>query len=684
MESTQGSISSFEGYTEDLHISESVLQVGDLPLAENLRQLASRINIVCRIICPGNQGTGFVIDNGLLLTNHHIIPNLEQAQKACVQFFYERSRKTQEIVEVRLNPDESEGGLFLTSETPDEGFLPLTKDKLDFTIVAFRLPLPHKLDFVHKMGMSIFSNVQPIEGGHANIIQHPSLKENGVMHSFKRYAFWKNKIKQIEADKFIVHYETTTLRGSSGAPVMDDQGDLLGLHRARCPNQQHQNCNTAILASAIAAAVLERGYGQKIKECCSIFQSEVRLNFLSLSQDEDLQKELNYYIPLDASRSLKDEPKDLEEQVESFISSSNRILLILGEAASGKSLFVRYLALKKGKAYASEKDFLPIYISLSSVKQADRVLEEGLQYIVSPENLPDFLKEKKLLLFLDAYDEMPCLRKEKKEKFIEKQRKLFNIYLENNLKLRLHNDTKIIFTCRITDIQAEDLRYFYPDGKTPQGFNKLILADFDPGKQISYLTKYLAIQKEKGLSPSWTVEKYWKYFNNISGLKEIVKNPLLLFVTAEVLPSIVEKFKKERSNSEEKLHLTETRILDEFIVQRILREYNRQTENSLRPQYSKEDYLTFALDLIAQMSKEGKYVISRTDPSLMKKFQRFFCNSEEAIFKRKAIPLTCSEGKEWKFIHDKFRAHFEAMWQQFELGREEEILELLGVKKESF
>ena len=117
-----------------------------------------------------------------------------------------------------LDPD----ALFWTSPTPDLlGFEPITQSHLDFTIVAIK---PHpKITAICYVAFSIFHTPIPQENGHANIIHYP-------LGGIQKVSFRENRIKEIAYTT--IHYTTATEAGSSGAPVMDDEGNLIALHRA--------------------------------------------------------------------------------------------------------------------------------------------------------------------------------------------------------------------------------------------------------------------------------------------------------------------------------------------------------------------------------------------------------------------------------------------------------------------
>ncbi len=181
-----------------------------------------RAVVVCHIVLGGGQGggTGFLIGKDLIMTNNHVLDSLETARGAKALFFYTTST---EKVEVDLNPDD----FFHTSATPDRlGFEPTKKGYLDFTIVSIK---SHpKITEISYLAFSIFGTSIPLAQSHANMIHHP-LDQGST---YQKISFRENLIKELAIHT--IHYTTATMPGSSGAPVMDDEGNLIALHRATC------------------------------------------------------------------------------------------------------------------------------------------------------------------------------------------------------------------------------------------------------------------------------------------------------------------------------------------------------------------------------------------------------------------------------------------------------------------
>lgn len=163
---------------------------------------------------PEGFATGFLVASGILLTNYHVFPSRADAAGTGANFLYERTDLgVQRGTVFELDPD----GFFVSDEN------------LDFAAVAVR---PRSLD---GRDLAEFGQISLIEatpkilrGQPVNIIQHP---EGGP----KQYAVDQNRLVDILDTEGFLHYETDTLRGSSGSPAFSQNWELVALHHASIP-----------------------------------------------------------------------------------------------------------------------------------------------------------------------------------------------------------------------------------------------------------------------------------------------------------------------------------------------------------------------------------------------------------------------------------------------------------------
>jgi len=191
-----------------------------------MENMTKRGELVCKIErqVDENLGTGFLIGPDQIMTCAHVA----KSSPRTAIFFNNEKRQglTVNLVE-RLyycpTPDKEEPNA----------------SKLDFAVFRFQvIPSDHpsdvekqrKLQMLATEALGFFkeaANEQPYTGEtrYANIIQHPGGQP-------KKIAFKQSLI--IRSWDYEIHYETITEESTSGAPVIDDHGRLIGLHYATC------------------------------------------------------------------------------------------------------------------------------------------------------------------------------------------------------------------------------------------------------------------------------------------------------------------------------------------------------------------------------------------------------------------------------------------------------------------
>ncbi|MFL7837487.1 MAG: endonuclease [Candidatus Promineifilaceae bacterium] len=212
-----GSLGIVDTIEEDVNVLERILGFNDLIPVHFLEKgwLAARAVGRIHISSGLGFGTGFMISPRLLLTNNHVLPDRETAAHSYIEFDYQLGvdGRLMHMQEFDFMPDE----LFITD--PD----------LDFTLVAVN-PLNTGEWRVASYGWLplIADEDKVIVGEKLNIIQHPSGER-------KQLAFRENLLEDI-LDNFL-QYKTDTAPGSSGAPVFNDQWEVVALHHSGVPKK---------------------------------------------------------------------------------------------------------------------------------------------------------------------------------------------------------------------------------------------------------------------------------------------------------------------------------------------------------------------------------------------------------------------------------------------------------------
>jgi V8-like Glu-specific endopeptidase len=164
----------------------------------------AKAQCVAKVRLPdGASGSGFLTQDDVLITNHHVLPDSSTASAATVLFNYQQTVAglSAEVDERTLLPD----SFFRTSDIDDWtavriaghpgarwGELPLTHAKVD-------------------------------AGTRVNIVQHPAGQHKQISLLFNLVAY-------VGGNR--VQYLTDTEPGSSGSPVFDDKWSVVALHHS--------------------------------------------------------------------------------------------------------------------------------------------------------------------------------------------------------------------------------------------------------------------------------------------------------------------------------------------------------------------------------------------------------------------------------------------------------------------
>lgn len=148
-------------------------------------------------------GTGFMISSDLLLTNHHVLPDKSLLTECVFRFNYQE--------DILGNPMISKDymavkdGIYWSNQVLDYALIQIAENPGNEWGV---LPIEFQLPFVNSR---------------VNIIQHP----HGLP---KQVSIQNNFVKFVSPKK--IHYITSTQKGSSGSPVLDNNWRVLALHHA--------------------------------------------------------------------------------------------------------------------------------------------------------------------------------------------------------------------------------------------------------------------------------------------------------------------------------------------------------------------------------------------------------------------------------------------------------------------
>jgi endonuclease G, mitochondrial len=207
-------------------VYERVIGKPDFQDASILQRLVNYSRAVCKVVLRGDgTATGWLIGENLLITNHHVLPNIEVAEGAIAKFDYERDVDgyPNEGESFRLRPD-----IFYMTPRQTSGIEDI--DFSDFTVVAVE-PVSRSGKKLADYGFVALDQRlgKILQTENCVVIQHPAGDyKKVVLRDIRLLA-----IENIPGKDHHIIYESDTLRGSSGSMVVAlGTGKVIALHSA--------------------------------------------------------------------------------------------------------------------------------------------------------------------------------------------------------------------------------------------------------------------------------------------------------------------------------------------------------------------------------------------------------------------------------------------------------------------
>ena len=198
------SVDNWKGKSTPNEIKEAILGENTLKHIAFLNKGVEVAKAVVRVIVgASSQGTGFMITPDLLLTNHHVLSEKELLSTTRFEFNYQLDIKGNALTVGEFSAKED--GLYHSNK------------ELDYAIVELDDSPGNKFAYLTLHPLKAFLNQR------VNIIQHPYglPKQISIQNNFVEYR-----------DKKLLQYLTTTMKGSSGSPVFNDDWEVVALHHA--------------------------------------------------------------------------------------------------------------------------------------------------------------------------------------------------------------------------------------------------------------------------------------------------------------------------------------------------------------------------------------------------------------------------------------------------------------------
>jgi len=194
---------------------ERIIGVSDLLSISFLERGLAAARTVAHVVARSperhalSSATGFMVSPHLFLTNNHVIPTLDIARESYVEFDYQDGPDGRLLKRTRCSFD------------PDTFFV--SDKELDFSLIMVR-DVEHAGDF----GWNRLTDEQGkiLIGERLSVIQHSK-------NAPKQVSLRDNRVIDIVED--FLHYESDTAAPWSGAPLFNDQWEVVGIHHASVP-----------------------------------------------------------------------------------------------------------------------------------------------------------------------------------------------------------------------------------------------------------------------------------------------------------------------------------------------------------------------------------------------------------------------------------------------------------------
>ncbi|KAK3824285.1 MAG: hypothetical protein J3R72DRAFT_17473 [Linnemannia gamsii] len=354
----------------------------------------------------------------------------------------------------------------------------------------------------------------------------------------------------------------------------------------------------------------------------------------------------------------------LVERVQEFLNRDSSIFLLLGNSGAGKSLFLKQLERELWLSY-KQGGRIPLHIDLPYIDRPERdLIEKQLRrHNFLDYEIRELLEHRQFVLLCDGYDECHLSS---------------NLYTTNGLNLPGQQDVKMIISCRSTFLGRGYHGRFQPHGSdlyhdsSPDFFEEATIVPFSEADIRDFVQQHLHDAQEREYPdnrPIWTTTHFMNMVSTIPDMLSLIRNPFLLTLALEVLPSLPSDALDTFTN----VKVTRLKLLSVFFSRWIQINKARLERTVLSPKISAvfvelcdsdagfEGCVKLFLIRLAEAMAEHQscHPVVEYEHSKHKKSWKaeFFAQYTKPTLLRDASPLT-KTGTQHRFIHSAFFAYF--------------------------
>ncbi|KAG9064431.1 hypothetical protein KI688_003621 [Linnemannia hyalina] len=385
-----------------------------------------------------------------------------------------------------------------------------------------------------------------------------------------------------------------------------------------------------------------------------IIKVEYDLHVLRLMRIDDYRQAV--YIDPMAKLNLQDTDDHLfplMDKVKDFLASDTQVMLVLGDSGAGKSTFNRHLEHELWQEYKAGGR-IPLFINLPSLERPERdlVAEQLRTYNFLEDQIRELKLHRQFALICDGYDESQLT---------------VNLHTTNFFNQYGQWSVKLLITCR-TQYLGRDYRSRFEPKTVDRSarvandlFQQAVISPFSREQIEDYVEHYVPLEPR-----TWVKKDYMDKLEAIPNLMDLVRNPFLLTLSLEALPTVVQgKFDLSR------LRITRAELYDTFVVHWMAVNKRRlQDQHLSESSQTALDFLCddgferngilYQMDLAASIfqKQDGRPVVKYThlrDRNTWKA-QFFGVDPERALLRDSS--LLSRTGNQYRFVHRSVLEYF--------------------------